>query len=39
MSATETTRDTGAKVYSGIATILMIALVAYGALSLLGVIR
>jgi hypothetical protein len=39
MSSTETTENAGSKTYARIAAILMIALLCYGALTLLGVIR
>ena len=39
MSATETTQNPGAKNYVRVATVLMIVLLAYGAPSLVGVIR
>jgi hypothetical protein len=39
MSTIETTENAGSKIYSRVAAILMIALLGYGALTLLGVIR
>jgi hypothetical protein len=39
MSSTEMTQNAGAKNYTRIAALLMIALLSYGALTLLGVIR